>query len=141
MVEAEERSKLEMVKNLMEGGCRTRCVQVARKELRRVMAKLKGGTAELRVETGRWIGLKREDRICGQCGLREVENVEHFVLRCSGLLTERKVLMKRMAEVTAGFEEQSDKEKVALVLDEGCRDVKAGKAIECTWRKRFSPPV
>ena len=105
------------------------------------MAKLRGGTAELKVETGRWIGLKREDRICGQCGLREVENVEHFVLRCSGLLRERGVLMKRMAEVTAGFEEQSDEEKVALVLNEGCRDVKAGKAIECVWRKRFSPPV
>ena len=101
---------------------------------------LRGGTAELRVETGRWIGLKREGRICGQCGLREVENVEHFVLRCSGLVREREVLMKRMAEVTAGFEERSDEEKVALVLDEGCRDVKAGKAIECMWRKRFSPP-
>ena len=49
--------------------------------------------------------------------------------------------MKRMAEVTAGFEERSDKEKVALVLDKGCRDVKAGKAIECMWRKRLSPPV
>ena len=35
------------------------------------------------------------------------------------------VLMKRMAEVTAEFEERSDEEKVALVLDEGCRDVKA----------------
>ena len=34
MVEAEERSKLGMVKNLMEGGCSARCVQVARKELR-----------------------------------------------------------------------------------------------------------
>ena len=59
----------------------------------------------MRVETGRWIGLKREDRICGQCGLREVENVEHFVLRCSGLVREREVLMKRMAKMTAGFEE------------------------------------
>ena len=40
--------------------------------------------------------------------------------------------MKRMAlEVTAEFEQQSDEENVALVLDEGCRDVKAGKAIEC----------
>ena len=34
------------------------------------MAKLIGGTTELRVEAGKWIGLKREDRICGQCGLR-----------------------------------------------------------------------
>ena len=43
------------------------------------------------------------DKICGQCGLREVENVEHFVLRCGGLVREREVLMKRMAEVTTGF--------------------------------------
>ena len=104
MMEAEGRSKLGMVKNLMKGGCRVRCVQVTRKELRGIMAKLRGGTAELRVETGRWIGVKREDRICGQCGLREVENVEHFVLRCDGLIRGREVLMKRMAEVTTGFE-------------------------------------
>ena len=65
-------------------------------------------------ETGRWIGPKREDRVCGQC-------VEHFVLRCDGLAREREVLMKRMAEVTAGFKERDDEEKVTVVLDEGCR--------------------
>ena len=48
--------------------------------------------------------------------------------------------MKRMAGVTAGFEEQGDEEKVTLVLDEGCRDLKAGNAIEGTWRKRFCSP-
>ena len=48
----------------------------------------------MRVETGRWIGLKREDRICGQCGLREVKDAEHFVLRCSALVREREVLKK-----------------------------------------------
>ncbi len=79
------------------------------------------------VETGRWIGMKREYRICGQIGLGEVENVQHFVLMCDGLVRERKVLMKRMAEVTAVFEERCDKEKVTLVLDEGCIDLKAGK--------------
>ena len=104
------------------------------------MAQLRGGTAELKVETGRWIGLEREDRICGQCGLREVENVEHFVLRCDGLVREREVLMKRMAEVTTGFEERGVGEKMTLVLNEGCRDLKAGKAIEGMWRKRFCYP-
>ena len=76
----------------------------------------------LRVETGRWIGLKREDRFCGQCGLREVENVEHFVLRCDGLVRE-------------GFEERGDKE-VTLAFDKGCRNLKTWKAIEGMWRKR-----
>ena len=45
--------------------------------------------------------------------------------------------MKRMTEVTAGFEERGDEEKVTLVLDDGCRNLKTEKAIECTWRKRF----
>jgi len=57
-MEAEVRSKLGIVKNLIEGGRRARCVQVARKELRQVMAKLKGGTAKLRIETGKWIGFR-----------------------------------------------------------------------------------
>ena len=45
-----------------------------------------------------------------------------------------------MAEVTPGFEERGDEEKVTLVLDEGYRDLKVGKAIECMWRKRFCSP-
>jgi len=74
------------------------------------------------------------------CGLREVENVEHFILRCDGLVREREVLMKRMVEVILGFEERGDEEKVTLMLDEGCRDWKAGKAIECMWVKGFCSP-
>ena len=31
--------------------------------------------------------------------------------------------------MTAGFQERSDEEKVALVLDEDCRDLKAGKPL------------
>ena len=89
MMEAKKRSKLEMVKNVMEGGCSARCVQVARKELRQIMTNLRGGTAELKIETGRWIGFKREERMCGTCGLNEVEDVEHFLLRCSRLVRER----------------------------------------------------
>ena len=75
----------------------------------------------MRVEIGRWIGLKREDRICGQCGLREVEKVEHVVLRCDGLVREREVLIKRIAEVTAG--------KVTLVLDKIAEILKQGKPL------------
>ena len=46
MMESEGRSKLGIVKNLMEGGYRAiaRCVQMARKELRQIMAKLRDGT-------------------------------------------------------------------------------------------------
>ena len=43
----------------------------------------------------------------------------YFVLRPGELVREREVLMKRMVEVTDGLEERSDKEKQALVLEEG----------------------
>ena len=62
------------------------------------------------------------------------------MLRCDGLVREREGLMKRMVEVITGFEERGDKEKVTLVLAEGCRDWNAGRAIEGMWRKRFCSP-
>ena len=60
MMEAEGRLKLGMEKNLMDNGCKARCVQVVRIEVRQIMVKLRGGTAELGVETNiyKWIGLK-----------------------------------------------------------------------------------
>ena len=39
--------------------------------------KLRGGTAELRIETGRWCGLRRDER-CKMCDREEVEDVEYF---------------------------------------------------------------
>ena len=50
--------------------------------MRRVLMKLRGDTAELQVEMGRWKGLRREDRECTECGSGEVEDVKHFVMRC-----------------------------------------------------------
>ena len=43
---------------LMGRGCKSRCVQVGRKSLRRILAKLKDGTSELRVD-----GLGCQERI------------------------------------------------------------------------------
>ena len=43
-----------------------------------------GGTAALRMETGRWSGVKREERFCRQCTVEEVEDEENFLLRCEG---------------------------------------------------------
>ena len=42
------------------------------------MTKLRGCTAELQVEMGRWRGLRREDRTCAECGSEEVEDVKQF---------------------------------------------------------------
>ncbi len=80
--EGEGSSKLEMTGKLMDNECKARCVGMDCKRCRRRMVKLRGGTAELRIEAGRWRGLKREERICKNCRSGEVEDAEHLVMRC-----------------------------------------------------------
>ena len=52
----------------MDNECKARCVGMDCKRRRRMMVKLRGGTAELGVEIGKWHGLRREDRVCKECG-------------------------------------------------------------------------
>ena len=56
------------------------------------MTKLRVGTTELRVETGRWTGLRKEERIYKQCTSGEVKDEMHFVLHCEALSEERRKL-------------------------------------------------
>ena len=76
--ETRGRPKLEVMGGLMDCECKTRCVEIDCKRQRRMLMKLRGGTAELRVETGRWCGLRRDERVCKMCDRGEVEDVEHF---------------------------------------------------------------
>ena len=50
---AKESSRLEMTGKLMDNECKARCVGMDCKRRRRMMAKLRGGTAELGIEIGR----------------------------------------------------------------------------------------
>ena len=87
---AEGSSKLEMTRKLMDNECKARCAGMDCKRRRRMMAKMRGGTAELGIEIGRWHGLRREDRVGKECGNGEVEDTEHFVMRCVYVVNEGK---------------------------------------------------
>ena len=65
-----------------------------------MMAKLTGGTAGN--ETGRWHGVRREDRVCKECGSGEVEGVGHFVLRCEYVAEERERMERLMSKKEEG---------------------------------------
>ena len=39
-----------------------------------MLMKLRDGTPELRIETGRWCGLRRDERICKMCDRGEMED-------------------------------------------------------------------
>ena len=53
------------------------------------MTMLRGGTASLMIESGRWQGLPREKRRCRECHLGKIENVPHWLLACDAWCTER----------------------------------------------------
>ena len=72
--------------------------------------KLRGGTAELRIETGSWYGLSRNEQVCKNCDAEEVEDVEHFLLCCVCMVEERRL----MEETVAGWHKMEVKEKVVV---------------------------
>ena len=122
----------------MDYECKARCVEVDDKRQRRMLAKLRGGTAELRIETGRWRGLERQERICKCCESGEVEDVEHLVMKCAHVKEERGKLMELMDERMEGWLSMEENERVAVTMDKACTDPAVRRAMERLWRKRFT---
>ena len=131
VVQAEQHSKLKVVKELRKIQCEATCIDVENKGIRRMLTKL-GGTAELRVETSRWSGLQREERIA----LGEVEDEVHFVLRCEALSEERRNLLRHM-ELVDGWQDGEEGAKLVMILEQPCIDRRVGRELERKWRSRF----
>ena len=64
--------------------------------------------------------------MCTQCGSGEVEDVEHFLLRCSRMASERAEMEKPVEKIVVEFQDSCDEEKVVMVWDEACTDRRAG---------------
>ena len=47
-----------------------------------LLAQTRSGILPLRVETGRYVGERPEERLCTLCDMRQVEDEQHFVLCC-----------------------------------------------------------
>ena len=63
-------------------------VRVQSKDQRKLMGELRCGCAKLEVETGRWKGVAREDRICSLCK-EDMGAESHFLTSCEALKDER----------------------------------------------------
>ena len=75
-------SKLRDLASLMDSEEPSYSTEIRNREVRSLIAKLRGGTARQRIEEGRWLQIEREDRIYQNCNLIEVEDCAHFIFRC-----------------------------------------------------------
>jgi hypothetical protein len=64
------------------------------------LVKLRGGTNRLRIEQGRYIKEKLEERICEFCDSKEVEDEKHFLLECKMHSEFREEMWKKFEEIT-----------------------------------------
>ena len=80
--------------------------------------------------------MRREDRVCKECENREVEDIEHFVMRCKALNEEREELMEKMMKVVTGLDELEEEKNVVWILDLACRNESIAR-VEKLWTARF----
>ena len=74
--------KLCVLNSVYVNGLNGRCWKV-QKSHRRMLMMLRDGSAPLQIETGRWKGVPRGESLCRECGMNEVEDCDHWLLRCS----------------------------------------------------------
>jgi hypothetical protein len=62
------------------------------------LTKLRISAHRLHIETGRYQGIPPHHKLCGQCDLREVKNLIHFLLCCSKFREERQQLFRTISQ-------------------------------------------
>ena len=66
-----------------------------------------------------------------------MEDVEHFLLHCNGMVEESKEMVKVMNEVMEGWQEMDGKDKVVCVVDKACENGRIRREVERLYRKRL----
>ena len=127
--ELERKPKLSTMQTIiMECGEESRCAGIKMKNERRMILKLRGGTAPLQVEMGRWRGVKREERTCKECNSGEVEDVIHWLLRCLTWNSQRQPLMKMIQP------SQDDAITTARILTQACHNHQLIAQLSIIWK-------
>jgi hypothetical protein len=83
---------------------------------RQALAKFRCGTAPLRIETGRYIGEREEERLCVFCDAGEIENEEHCLIRCKQHDAIRKTLFDSAVFINDSFMLLSDCDKFQFLM-------------------------
>ena len=130
--------KLCVLNSVFVSGLNGRCWKVQEKSHRRMLMMLRGGSAPLQIETGRWKGVPREERLCRECGMNEVEDCDHWLLRCSRWDIERQHLLANVQQRLPNFASIiDDMQRSAVITDLACKDRRTAQLIYSMWTARF----
>ena len=99
---------------------------------------IRGGTIGLRIETGRWRGQPREERICQPCSSSEIEDAEQWLIRCSAMNHWRQPVFNLLQMHVNNFNELTDENKLGVQLHMACRNPTITKMIRNAYETRFT---
>ena len=80
-------------------------------------------------------------RMCKECASGEVEDTEHFVMRCAYVVKERNRLENLISSRVKGWHDLGENEKVLRIMDRTCGDEAVTRAVESLWKKRSGADV
>lgn len=86
-------------------------------DYRKSICKLRTSTHKLLIETGRYNKVPRNERICKNCTLSEIEDETHFLTRCTKFSHDRGVLFNLISSRVNQFSNLSDKDKLFWLLN------------------------
>ncbi len=84
---------------------------------RSYLAQLRYGILPLHIETGRWYGVKEEDRLCKACYNNQIENEYHFIFHCNAYSTLRTTFYDQISSVMSTFIDNNDEDKFNLLVN------------------------
>ncbi len=88
-----------------------------------LLSQLRYGILPLRVETGRFVNERREDRICKLCNLNQVEDQLHFVFHCPLYAGNREELYRKARLSIQTWDQLSDIDKLCQLFTEVPRNL------------------
>ena len=104
---------------------------------RSFLAKLRGGSAPLEIETGRYVSTPAEYRTCKLCDTG-VEDEIHFVLYCPALSSERHLLVIHMRALIPTYETLNSLDQLCCIMSEANKSRKISKYLFSIFMKRQS---
>ncbi len=99
-----------------------------------LLSQLRYGILPLRIETGRYVNEKREDRICTLCNMNQIEDQLHFVFHCTMYNDNRDELYRKARMSIPMWDNLSDSDKLCKLFEELPRNL--GKYVKNSFMLR-----